>query len=61
MVQPNGQRILKRELPVDHSQILYYDIALDDEGIISALFVKRNVADVAWWRTDNLIASFVNN
>lgn len=61
MVQPNGQRILKRGLQAKHGDILYYTVSLDDEGIISALFIKNERAEVNWWRTDNLIASFVNN
>lgn len=61
MVQPNGQRILKRGLSVKHSDNLYYTLNLDDEGIISALFIKNDHAEVDWWRTDSLVASFVNN
>ncbi len=61
MVQPNGQKVLKRLLEVDHSQILYYAMTLNGSGIISALFAKREAAQVAWWRTDSLIASFIEN
>ena len=61
MVQPNGQRILKRGLSAKHSDILYYAISLDEEGIISALFIKNERAEVDWWRTDSLVASFMNN
>ena len=61
MVQPNGQRILKRGLSAKHGDILYYAISLDEEGIISALFIKNERAEVDWWRTDNLVASFMNN
>ncbi|MBQ7158452.1 MAG: hypothetical protein IJS09_03365 [Treponema sp.] len=61
MVQPNGQRILKRGLSAKHSDILYYAVSLDEEGIISALFIKNDRAEVNWWRTDNLVASFMNN
>lgn len=61
MVKPNGQRILKRRLAVDHSEILYYSLGLSDTGIISGLFAKRNHAEVAWWRTDALLASVITN
>ncbi|MCR5724291.1 MAG: hypothetical protein K6G80_04300 [Treponema sp.] len=61
MVQPNGQRILKRRLPVDHSEILYYSLELSGNGIVSALFAKRDHAEVAWWRTDSLLASFMGD
>lgn len=61
MVQPNGQRILTRTLSVNHSDVLYYAMHLDEEGILSALFVKRAHAEVDWWRTDSLVAAFLNN
>ena len=58
MVQPDGQRVVKRHLSVDHGRILYHSIALSDSGIVSGLFVRRENAEVVWWRTDSLIASF---
>lgn len=61
MVQPNGQKVLKRLLEVNHSEILYYSMNLNGNGIISALFAKKEKAEVAWWRTDSLIASFIEN
>lgn len=60
MVQPDGQRIVKRALSVDHSKILYYTLSLSGNGIISALFVKNENAEALWWRTDSLLASFIN-
>lgn len=60
MVQPNGQKILKRVLNVNHQEILYYSLNLSGDGIISGLFVKKDKAHVAWWRTDNLVNSIVN-
>ena len=60
MVQPDGQRIVKRSLSVDHSKILYYTLSLSGNGIISALFVKSENAQALWWRTDSLLASFIN-
>lgn len=61
MVQPDGQRVLKRALPVDHSKILYYTLSLSENGIISGLFVKNECADVVWWRTDSLLAAFLKS
>ncbi|MDY2844512.1 MAG: hypothetical protein SOT81_11120 [Treponema sp.] len=61
MVQPDGQRIVKRSLSVDHSKILYYTLSLSGNGIISGLFVKKDAADVVWWRTDSLLSSLLNN
>ena len=60
MVQPDGQRIVKRALSVDHAKILYYTLSLNDSGIISGLFVENEKARVLWWRTDSLLASFIN-
>ena len=60
MVQPDGQRIVKRSLAVDHSKILYYTLSLSNTGIISGLFVKNESAEALWWRTDSLLASFIN-
>ena len=60
MVQPDGQRIVKRSLNVDHSKILYYTLSLSGNGIITALFVKNENAEAVWWRTDSLLASFIN-
>ena len=60
MVQPDGERIVKRSLSVDHSKILYYTLSLSNNGIISALFVKSENAEAVWWRTDSLLASYIN-
>ncbi len=61
MVQPDGQRIVKRSLSVDHSKIFYYTLSLSNKGIISALFVKNEKAEVCWWRTDSLLMSFIDD
>lgn len=58
VVQSNGQRIIKRMLDVDHSEMLFYSLSLNEKGIISGLFVKKDNAEVAWWRTDSLLAAF---
>ena len=60
MVQPDGQRIVKRSLSVDHSKNLYYVLSLSGNGIISGLFVHNENAQAVWWRTDSLLASFIN-
>ncbi len=61
MIQGDGQRILRRQLAVDRTKLLYYDFDLSDSGILSALFVKNENAEVVWWRTDSLIQSVINN
>lgn len=60
MIQGDGQRILRRELPVDRTKLLYYTFDLSDKGILSALFVRNEKAQVVWWRTDSLIQSVIN-
>ena len=59
MVQENGQRILKRHIPMDFETVLYHDFALSSEGIISGLLIEKEKAKVAWWRTDTLIESLL--
>lgn len=61
MVQPNGQKILKRTLTVDHTKNYYYTFALSDDGILSALFAQKDKAIMDWWRTDKLIAAVIKN
>lgn len=61
MVQVDGQRILKRQIPVSRTDNLYYTFSLSNTGIISALLVQKDSAKVGWWRTDSLIQSVINN
>lgn len=61
MIQPDSQQVVKRNLSVDHSRVLYHTISLSQTGIISGLFVRRENAEVVWWRTDSLIDSFMAN
>lgn len=60
MVQPNGQKILKRHFNIDQSSILYHSFTLSQNGIISALLADKDKARVVWWRTDQLIESLLN-
>lgn len=55
MVQPNGQKILKRTLELDNSKMLFYTFSFSDSGLISCLFAEQNEAKMIWWRTDSLI------
>ena len=55
MVQPDGQRILKRSLSVDHAKNVYASLSLSESGIISGLFIQSDSAKIKWWRTDSLI------
>ncbi|MCR5764124.1 MAG: hypothetical protein K6G00_12160 [Treponema sp.] len=61
MIQRDGQRILKRNLPINRKDILYYSLDLSNNGILSALFIKNDRAEIDWWRTDSLIQSVLKN
>lgn len=61
MVQGDGSRILNRKLELNHSESLFYTFNLDNSGIISVLTVKKDKADVSWWRTDSLIQAVIKN
>ena len=61
MVQPSGQKVIKRHFTVMHDDILYYVLSLSDSGIISALFIEKEKARVVWWRTDSLSAAIVKS
>lgn len=61
MVQLDGQRILKRNLPLDRENCLYYSLDLSSRGIISALIIRQDKAEVSWWRTDSLIQAVIQN
>ncbi|WP_191014008.1 LIC_12708 family protein [Treponema zioleckii] len=59
MVQPDGQKIVKRSLDVNHEKNLYFNLSLSDEGIISGLFVQKEKAKISWWRTDALLDAYL--
>ena len=61
MVQLDGQRILKRNLPLDRKNCLFYALSLSSRGIISSLIVKPENAEISWWRTDSLIQAVIKN
>ena len=61
MIQPGTQFTIKRNLEVDHSDVLYYSLSLSSEGIISALLCEKENARVVWWRSDSLIDSMFNS
>lgn len=59
MIQRDGQRILKRELPINRKECLYYTFDLSNSGILSALLIQNDNAIIDWWRTDSLIQSVI--
>ena len=56
MLYPNGRDSAKRHIDVSQDNLLYYSFNLSRQGIISALLVRRERADIVWWRTDRLAA-----
>ena len=59
MIQPNGQRIIKRHLKYNRDKTEYLNFTLSDDGIISALLASNEKVDILWWRTDSLIESIL--
>ena len=59
MLQSESQRILRRHFTADHSNILFNTMTLSDDGIISALYIEKEMARVVWYRTDSLIAAIL--
>lgn len=60
MVQPDGQKFIKRLLEVDYSKILYYSMHISGNGIVTALFIENDNAKVVWWRTDSLVKGLLD-
>jgi len=61
MLQTDNQRLLRRNFVVDHNDLLHDSMTLSLDGIITALYIKKDSAKVVWYRTDNLIESIVKN
>lgn len=59
MIQNENQRILRRHFAMNHKDILYYDLSLSKEGIVTALYLKKDNAHIVWYRTDELINSLL--
>ncbi len=61
LIQPENQKILKRSLDIDYSRILFNTFSVSANGILNGLFVERDKATVAWWRTDSLVSTVIEN
>ncbi|MCF7929318.1 MAG: hypothetical protein K9L68_11110 [Spirochaetales bacterium] len=55
IVDPEGKVIERRLLRIEDSELVYKDLHLSAQGILTALLVRDNAAIVAWWRADSLI------
>lgn len=55
MIHSESQKVLHRHFDVNKSNLLYHNMSLSSDGIISALFADENNARVVWYRTDKLI------
>ena len=38
--------------------LIYYNISLSNNGIITGLLSNNQKTSIVWWRTDNIIANF---
>lgn len=61
MMQPETQRILRRQFEVPRNDVFYHAFSLSDGGIISGLFASKDDTSIVWWRTDLLIDSILRN
>lgn len=55
MIHSENQKVLHRHFDVNKSNVLYHNMSLSSDGIISALYADENAARVVWYRTDKLI------
>lgn len=55
MIHSENQKVLHRHFDVNKSNVLFHNMSLSYDGIISALYVEENQARVVWYRTDKLI------
>ncbi len=55
MVQPNGQKILRRHLAINTDNLVYYNLNLSKDGIISMMLSSDSKTTFIWWRTDEMI------
>lgn len=58
MIAPNGEKIVKRNLKINDSDLIYYNISLSYNGIITGLLSDSQKTSVVWWRTDSIIENF---
>lgn len=61
LVDSDSQHVVKRVLPVNHEDVLFYSIDMSDEGIISAILAEKEKCRIVWWRTDSIIASILKS
>lgn len=55
MINSENQKVLHRHFDVNKSNVLFHNMSLSSDGIISALYADENNARVVWYRTDKLI------
>lgn len=57
MIHTESQKVLHRHFDVNRSNVLFHNMSLSDDGIISALYIGQDSARVVWYRTDKLISN----
>ena len=55
MIDTESQKVLHRHFNVNKSNVLFHNMNLSADGIISAIYVEQDKARVVWYRTDKLI------
>ncbi len=58
MVAPNGEKVVKRHLNILEENLIYYNISLSNNGIITGLLSNSSSNSIVWWRTDSIIENF---
>lgn len=51
----HGNKILKRNILVNHDDVIYYSFNLASSGIVSALLAYKDKVTVNWWRCDEFL------
>ncbi|MCF0241111.1 MAG: hypothetical protein HUK25_00645 [Treponema sp.] len=55
MIQTETQKVLHRHFDVNRENVLFHNMSLSSDGIISAVYVEKDKARVVWYRTDKLV------
>ena len=59
MIQPNGQKIIRRHISLPDEELVYYNLSFSPNGIVSAMVSTPQKTYVMWWRTDAIIQSLL--
>jgi hypothetical protein len=54
ILHTSGKVVRRRTLDLDYDEIVFRDLNLSGNGVLSALLANRDDVDIVWWRTDRL-------